>query len=142
MQRPHAWQTSSNLYKFKRVVRVFGLICVGIEDIYKPTWFTYQLMESFLLPIYTYREAGLKLRNEASGTEMVNEAKEIENVNSLADPSTSAATVPSTTRITDNPRRRPTSVLTEKQIATAFDQLKHVLTQHRSKPSDTDTEEM
>ncbi|XP_049809806.1 tRNA (cytosine(72)-C(5))-methyltransferase NSUN6 isoform X4 [Schistocerca nitens] len=79
----------------------------GVEGIYKPVWFAYQLMESFLLQIYT-NKIGLNSdtqsrSSETAGKETVDEAEETENYNSVAGSSTPN--------------------IAEEQMATAFGQL-------------------
>ncbi|XP_049834928.1 uncharacterized protein LOC126278701 [Schistocerca gregaria] len=108
---------------------------VRVEDIYEPVWFAYQLMESFLLLIYT-NKTGLNSdtqsrSSETAGEEIIDEAKETENYNSVAGSSTPASTVssPSTSKSKEKPHRRTASNIAEQQMATAFGQLTNIFSQ-------------
>ncbi|XP_022113224.2 uncharacterized protein LOC110991862 isoform X2 [Pieris rapae] len=111
------------------------LACAG--EIYEPTWFAYQLMESFLLPVYT-RNTGLNSKTqstpkpEANDTE--NDTETTENHNNLEGPSNfiaASSSTPSTNKSTEKTRRRQHQDMAEQQMASAFSQLTNALS-HRS----------
>ncbi|CAH1963710.1 unnamed protein product, partial [Acanthoscelides obtectus] len=97
----------------------------GGEDIYKPTWFAYEKMESFLLPVYTCI-AGINTETQSQQNVVHEETEETE------DDHTDTVTTPSRPSTFTNKRRRPVTETAEKQMATAFEQLTNDIRQRRS----------
>ncbi|XP_023947478.2 uncharacterized protein LOC112052579 [Bicyclus anynana] len=127
----------------KHLKRKQESITSGAERVYEPIWFAYEMMESFLLPVYTLK-LGLssKMQSRSSDTateEMVDEDEEEENDNSIASPSTSAAgTTPNRNKSTGKAHHRPVPDLAERQMAKAFSQLTRTLSQRQSTSADDD----
>ncbi|KAF9418816.1 hypothetical protein HW555_004483 [Spodoptera exigua] len=95
----------------------------GAEEIYNPTWYAYETMESFLLPVYTC--------NEGINTETTEDDPLIRVSTPSRPPSRSPSRPPSIQAVT-NKRRRPASETAEKQMAVAFGQLTNVLGQRQN----------
>ncbi|CAH2009322.1 unnamed protein product [Acanthoscelides obtectus] len=103
----------------------FTLSGAGGEDIYKPTWFAYEMMESFLLPVYTCID-GINTETQSQQNVVHEEREETE------DDHTDTITTPSRPSTSTNKRRRPITETAEKQMATAFEQLTNDIRQRRS----------
>ncbi|KAJ0172486.1 hypothetical protein K1T71_011625 [Dendrolimus kikuchii] len=95
---------------------------VPMYNIYKPTWFAYEIMESFFLPVYTCIEG---LNTETLKTEDTED-------DPLLSYHTDTVTTPSRPSTFTNKRRRPATETAEKQMATAFEQLTNDIRQRRS----------
>ncbi|CAK1597891.1 unnamed protein product [Parnassius mnemosyne] len=112
----------------------------GANDTYKPIWFAYDLMESFLVPVYNSTQ-NINTEWGSSSQEIPNETVETEieegEENTLAQPLTSSHTPkPGTSR------RRPATDLAERQMSSAFGQLTNILTkrqnEHTPQPKEDD----
>ncbi|CAH2013464.1 unnamed protein product, partial [Acanthoscelides obtectus] len=97
----------------------------GGEDIYKPTWFAYEMMESFLLPVYTCID-GINTETQSQQNVVHEETEETE------DDHTDTVTTPSRPSTSTNKRRRRVTETAEKQMATAVEQLTNDIRQRRS----------
>ncbi|CAH1987008.1 unnamed protein product [Acanthoscelides obtectus] len=95
----------------------------GADDTYKPIWFAYEVMESFLGPVYTCTK-NINTEEEAPSQEIANETEAIEEEedNNLGQASTSSHTP---TPVTS--RRRPATDSAERQMSAAFGQLTNIL---------------
>ncbi|CAG5009381.1 unnamed protein product [Parnassius apollo] len=111
----------------------------GAEEIYNPTWYAYETMESFLLPVYTCNEG---INTETQSQQIEEDTDQTENDPLIRD-RTSTVTTPSTPpsrspsrppfiQAVTNKRRRPASETAEKQMAVAFGQLTNVLGQRQN----------
>ncbi|CAD7090173.1 unnamed protein product [Hermetia illucens] len=119
----------------------------GGDGIFEPTWFAYELMESFLLPVYSTKlnlnsETQIK-SSEIAADVIVHENEGAASDNSLTSPSTSVAASParSIKRNTRKIRRRTASAFSKQKMTTAFSQLTNAVTQRPSKPSRADEED-
>ncbi|CAH2088947.1 unnamed protein product [Euphydryas editha] len=95
----------------------------GSDDVYKPIWFAYDLMESFLGPVYTCsnnvnsEERALSEKNETAAIE---DEEVVEN-NDLEQPLRTPKPV----------RRRPATDTAERQMSSAFGHLTNILSKRQ-----------
>ncbi|XP_022820981.1 uncharacterized protein LOC111352623 [Spodoptera litura] len=102
----------------------------GADDIYKPNWFAYDQMESFLGPFYTCTD-NVNTEEEVppqeipiESTTLAEEEQDIED-SDLEQPSTSQ-----TPKLLI-PRRRPATNVADRQMTSAFRQLTNILTKRQ-----------
>ncbi|CAG5035590.1 unnamed protein product [Parnassius apollo] len=111
----------------------------GAEEIYNPTWYAYETMESFLLPVYTCNEG---INTETQSQQIEEDTDQTEDDPPIRDrtstvitPSTPPSRSPSRPpfiQAVTNKRRRPASEKAEKEKAVAFGQLTNVLGQRQN----------
>ncbi|XP_047503528.1 uncharacterized protein LOC125048730 [Pieris napi] len=112
----------------------------GAEEIYNPTWYAYETMESFLLPVYTCNEG---INTETQSQQIEEDTDQTEDDPLIRDRTISTVTTPSrppsrspsrppSIQAVTNKRRRPASETAEKQMAVAFGQLTNVLGQRQN----------
>ncbi|CAD7090172.1 unnamed protein product [Hermetia illucens] len=123
----------------------------GIDDIFKPSWFAYELMESFLQPVYSTKlnlNSKTQLKSsEIAADAIVHESEEASSDNNLSSPLTSVAAAPARSikkRITKSKKkspRRTASVLAKQKATTALSQLTNPPIQRPSETSRADEED-
>ncbi|XP_063384406.1 uncharacterized protein LOC134670527 [Cydia fagiglandana] len=129
------------------MLRFFFIL--GAAEIYNPSWYAYETMESFLLPVYTCNEG---INSETQSQQIEEDADQTEDDPLIRDRTSTVAadqteddpvirdrtsTVtplsrPPTIQAVTNKRRRPCSETAEKQMAVAFGQLTNVLGQKQN----------
>ncbi|CAG9785648.1 unnamed protein product [Diatraea saccharalis] len=112
----------------------------GTEDIYKPCWFAFEFMESFLVPVYTCKYTlNTETQSQRDIDEIGNEPGdgEMDNDQDNETPNTSSRTP----TFTQKSRRRPAPDLAEQQMAAAFSQLTNVLGRKSERPPQSEEDE-
>ncbi|KAH9642493.1 hypothetical protein HF086_007625 [Spodoptera exigua] len=94
----------------------------GAEEIYNPTWYAYETMESFLLP------QSEQIEEDTYQTE----DDPLIRVSTPSRPPSRSPSRPPSIQAVTNKRRRPASETAEKQMAVAFGQLTNVLGQRQN----------